>query len=77
MTGGGMIMKTFVMVLFLLILLLLNTPMAIAQFSEAGVEHFKVAVNAPDFTLRKLGGGEISLKDLKGKIVILNFFATY
>jgi cytochrome oxidase Cu insertion factor (SCO1/SenC/PrrC family) len=72
-----MVMKTFLMVLFFLILLLLNTPMAIAQFSEAGVEQFKVAVNAPDFTLRKLGGGEISLKDPKGKIVILNFFATY
>jgi hypothetical protein len=38
-----MIMKTSVMVLFLLILLLLNTPIAIAQFSEAGVEQFKVA----------------------------------
>jgi len=51
--------------------------MATAQFSEAGVEQFKVAVNAPDFTLRKLGGGDLSLKDLKGRVVILNFFATY
>ncbi len=52
-------------------------PEFIAQFSEAGVEQFKVAVNAPDFTLRKLGGGDLSLKDLKGRVVILNFFATY
>ncbi len=70
-------MKPFLIVFFLFILLLLNTSMAIAQSSEVGVEQFTVAVNAPDFTLRKLGGGEISLKDLKGKVVILNFFATY
>jgi cytochrome oxidase Cu insertion factor (SCO1/SenC/PrrC family) len=77
MTNGGLAMKTFLMVPFLLILLGLSTPMAVAQFSEAGVEQFKVAVNAPDFTLRKLGGGELSLKDLKGRVIILNFFATY
>ena len=71
-------MKYFAVVAFLLgIFLLWNTPMATAQFSEAGVEQFKVAVNAPDFTLRKLGGGEVSLKELKGKVIILNFFATY
>ncbi len=62
---------------FLVIFLFGNTPMVTAQFSEAGVEQFKVAVNAPDFTLRKLGGGDFSLKEVKGKVVILNFFATY
>jgi cytochrome oxidase Cu insertion factor (SCO1/SenC/PrrC family) len=73
-----MIMKRFGVVTFLLaVFLLWTTPRATAQFSEAGVEQFKVAVNAPDFTLRKLGGGDLSLKDLKGRVVILNFFATY
>lgn len=71
-------MKHFGVVTFLLaIFLLWTTPMATAQFSEAGVEQFRVAVNAPDFTLKELGGGNISLKDLRGKIIILNFFATY
>lgn len=71
-------MKHFGLVIFLLaILLLWTTPMATAQFSEAGVEQFKAAVSAPDFTLGKLGGGNLSLKELKGKVVILNFFATY
>jgi peroxiredoxin len=41
------------------------------------VEKFKVAVNAPDFTLKELGGGIISLKDLRGKFILLNFFATW
>ncbi len=45
-----------------------------AQFSEAGVVKFRAPVEAPDFTLKELGGGDISLKQLKGKVVILNFF---
>jgi len=69
--------RPLIIIFFLFIFLLWNTPGAIAQFSEAGVEQFKVAVNAPDFTLKELGGGKISLKDLKGKVIILNFFATY
>ncbi len=71
-------MKRLSTVLLLFIFLLcVDASRAVAQFSEAGVEQFKVAVNAPDFTLKKLGGGEISFKDLKGKVIILNFFATY
>ncbi len=73
-----MMMKHFGIGAFILILfLLLDTPMAIAQFSEAGVEQFKVAVAAPDFSLKQLGGGIISLKDLRGKFILLNFFATW
>lgn len=32
---------------------------------------------APDFTLKNLDGKEISLSDYKGKIVLLNFWATW
>jgi peroxiredoxin len=32
---------------------------------------------APDFTLPSLGGGELSLSDYRGKIVVLNFWATW
>jgi peroxiredoxin len=41
------------------------------------VEKFRVPVEAPDFTLKELGGGKISLKELRGKIILLNFFATW
>jgi peroxiredoxin len=51
--------------------------MAAAQFSEAGVEKLRVSVDAPDLTLKELGGGKISLKELRGKIILLNFFATW
>jgi peroxiredoxin len=48
-----------------------------AQFSEAGVEKLKVSIAAPNLTLKELGGGKISLKELQGKFVLLNFFATW
>ena len=32
---------------------------------------------APDFTLKNLSGEEVSLSDYKGKIVLLNFWATW
>ncbi len=29
---------------------------------------------APDFRLRVFGGGELSLSDLRGKVVLIDFF---
>ena len=73
-----MTMKRFAVVIFFLVIFLFwKSPMVNAQFSEAGVEQFKVAVDAPDFTLKELGGGKVSLRELRGKIVVLNFFATW
>ena len=75
---GGMTMRRLLLVvLFLVIFLFGNAPMVIAQFSEAGVQKLRVAVDAPDFTLKELGGGKISLRELRGKIILLNFFATW
>ena len=66
------------MILFSLILLLpLNARVVNAQFTEAGVQKLRVSVEAPDFTLKEIGGGKISLKEQRGKIILLNFFATW
>jgi len=62
---------------FLMLLLSSNPRMVSAQFSEAGVQKLRVAVDAPDFTLKEIGGGKISLKELRGKLILLNFFATW
>ena len=69
--------RLWMAVFFLIIFMLWSTPIASAQFTEAGVEKLRVAVDAPDLTLKELGGGKISLKELRGKIILLNFFATW
>ncbi len=73
-------MKRLTAVIFLIVILLLwRIPGASAQtqFAEAGVEKFRVPVEAPDFTLTEVGKGKISLKELRGKIILLNFFASW
>ena len=75
---GGMTMGRLVMLAFLIAFFLFwNAPAVTAQFREAGVEKLRVAVDAPDLTLKELGGGKISLKELRGKIILLNFFASW
>jgi cytochrome c biogenesis protein CcmG/thiol:disulfide interchange protein DsbE len=32
---------------------------------------------APEFSLPRLGGGELALRDLRGKVVLVNFWATW
>lgn len=69
--------RLWVVIVFLSIILVWKTPVVTAQFSEAGVQKMRVAVDAPDFTLKEIDGGKISLKELRGKIILLNFFATW
>jgi len=54
-----------------------SIPIVQAQFSEAGVEKFRVPVEAPDFVLTDMDGRKVSVKDLEGKVILLNFFATW
>jgi len=71
-------MRRLTLLMFLMVFFLLwKIPVAAAQFSDAVVEKFRVAVEAPDFTLKELGGGKVSLKELRGKVIVLNFFATW
>ena len=71
-------MRHLSVVVFLLVIFLFGqAPVVTAQFSEARVEKLRVSVDAPEFTLKELGGGKISLKELRGKVILLNFFATW
>ena len=42
---------------------------------EAGMQKLEVAKKIPDFRLKVLRGEKMSLRELQGKIVLLNFFA--
>ena len=52
-------------------------PAGADLFDKLMVEKPSKALRAPDFTLQDLSGKRWSLKDSKGKVVFLNFWATW
>ncbi len=54
-------------------------PAAVSQdyFKKLGIERAEKRTIAPDLTLEDLSGKRISLKGLRGKVVFLNFWATW
>ena len=46
-------------------------------FKKLGIEKPEKVIRAPDFSLEDLSGKRLSLKDLKRKVVFLNFWATW
>jgi cytochrome c biogenesis protein CcmG/thiol:disulfide interchange protein DsbE len=72
-------MRPFAVVFLLIITILFfeNVSTVSAQFLEAGVEKLEQPIDAPDIKLKILGGGEISIKELKGKVILLQFFSPY
>jgi cytochrome c biogenesis protein CcmG/thiol:disulfide interchange protein DsbE len=72
-------MRPFVLVFLLIITILFfgNASPVSAQFLEAGVAKLEEAIDTPDVKLKVLGDGEISIKELKGKVILLQFFAPY
>jgi len=54
-------------------------PVTLREKPQQGETQRKVAAwgDAPDFTLPKLGGGDFRLSSLSGKVIILDFWATY
>ncbi len=45
------------------------------HLKAAGIQ--EMSQSAPDFTLKEPGGKPVSLRDLKGKVVLLHFWATW
>ncbi len=57
------------------------TSPAVAVSAETltrlGLEPARQAVAAPDFRLRTLEGGQMSLSEQRGRVVVLNFWTTW
>lgn len=45
------------------------------DYAESTLLH--VGEQAPNFTVKTIEGGEFELKDLRGRVVLINFFATW
>jgi len=54
-----------------------NPSPARDYFKRLAIERPKAVIQAPNFTLEDLSGKPLSIKDFRGKIVFLNFWATW
>jgi cytochrome oxidase Cu insertion factor (SCO1/SenC/PrrC family) len=45
--------------------------------SDAGIFRFPGNITAPDFELEDIRGNQVALKDFRGKLVLLDFWATW
>ena len=54
-------------------------PLLMHKAAQAiiAAREIRVSKGAPDFTLRDASGKRVSLSDFKGKVVVLNFWATW
>ena len=69
-----------VLVSALIALLFFWTPEASAQTAQPSVESttiVKDGMQAPDFTVEMFDGTKVTLSELKGKVVLVNFWATW
>ena len=76
-------MKPFTrLCLFMLNVIAYTSLWAQSPANKADALHNKllaemIAIPAPSFTLKDLNGNVVSLKDLKGKVVVLDFWSTW
>ncbi|MEE8074244.1 MAG: TlpA disulfide reductase family protein [Candidatus Binatia bacterium] len=47
------------------------------SYTRLRIQRFEESMVAPDFTLKDIKGNQVALKDFKGRIVFLNFWATW
>ncbi len=57
--------------------MLVHILLALSLFAAATPPEVKIGGKARDFTLTSLNGKEVSLSSLRGKVVLLNFWATW
>ncbi len=70
--------KSIYFILIILASFLLNSKeVNYDDFRKEGLSPIKKIADAPDFILRNMDNKSVSLKDYRGKVVVLNFWATW
>ncbi|WP_108669279.1 redoxin domain-containing protein [Peribacillus acanthi] len=70
-------MKKIIASVALVLLVTVAMVQAMEQKKEDNAPGLKIGKDAPDFELQTLDGQKVALSDLKGKKVMLNFWATW
>lgn len=75
-------MNKFFSLIFLVFLVLLYfSDLSLGEgndlFSKTGIQKIKDKKEAPNFVLENLDGKKVEIKKLKGKVVFINFWATW
>lgn len=63
----------------ILMLFLWNSPSwaTLDAYEKMGIAKSKTSRSAPDFSVRDIHGNRVHLEDFKGKVIFLNFWATW
>ncbi len=73
-----MLLTPFFLVIFIFLATAeLSLSEEVDHLAPMGVVRMKKMIDAPDFNLSDLEGRKRSLRDFKGKFVMLNFWATW
>jgi peroxiredoxin len=75
---GNVFSRRLSLILILLVALVFTAEGGESDlFSKIRIDPIKGDKKAPDFSLRDLNGNKVEIKPLKGKIILLNFWATW
>ena len=75
---GNVFSRCLSLILILLVVLVFTSEGEEGDlFSKIRIDPIKGDKKAPDFSLRDLNGNKVEIKELKGKIILLNFWATW
>ena len=69
--------RVFIIIIFFVSLLSVSGQTLEDEMRSAGFGIFNENVSSIDFTLQDLDGNKVSLKDYRGKALMLNFWATW
>lgn len=66
--------------IYIIVLLIASLSTLTSQsidYNKAGIQPIKDIILGPDFTIKDLKGNDVSLSDYRGKVVMLNFWASW